>query len=90
MSRWADWYAANLSSGGFPLSDVANLYARAGQTDLALEWLERAFLGRDPNLPYIGVNPSFDCLHNEPRYRNLLRRMNFSEDVIAQILEEAA
>ncbi|MHC4710565.1 MAG: protein kinase domain-containing protein [Planctomycetota bacterium] len=55
---------------------IARLYAHAGETDLVLDWLERAFELREPNLPYIGVVPLFDGLRTDPRFDDLLRRMN--------------
>jgi tetratricopeptide (TPR) repeat protein len=55
--------------------DVAMFYVHAGEKASALNWLERAFEVRDPNLPYMGW-PDFDSLRSEPRYQALLRRMN--------------
>ena len=54
---------------------VSGLYLRAGENDLALEWLERAFADRDPNLPYLG-GPHSDSLRDDPRFQDLMRRMN--------------
>ena len=79
----AEQYGTTYSSP----SDVALLYLWAGKNEQALEWLERAFEARGPNIPYIGVNPGFDGLHHESRYQDLLRRVKFPEDVIARILE---
>jgi hypothetical protein len=67
---------------------LAILYVHAGHAEQALEWLDRAFEARDPFMPYIGVVPGLDDLHDEPHYQNLLRRMNFPEDVIAKYLNE--
>jgi serine/threonine-protein kinase len=55
---------------------AAQLYVRAGQHDLALDWLERAYEARNPNLPYISVTPVFDAIRSDPRFRALLQRMN--------------
>lgn len=55
---------------------IGTLYTRAGKNDEALEWLEKAFEAHDPNMPYIGVDPIFDILRNEPRFQDLLQRMN--------------
>ena len=49
-------------------------------------WLERAFEERDPNLPNIGWGEIADLLREDPRFEDLLRRMNFPEDVIAKCL----
>jgi serine/threonine protein kinase/tetratricopeptide (TPR) repeat protein len=55
---------------------IGTLYARAGQKSLALEWLEKAFEIRDPNIPYLSIDPIFDELRGEQRFRTLLERMN--------------
>jgi TolB-like protein/Tfp pilus assembly protein PilF len=54
--------------------DVASWYAYAGDKDRCLEWLERAYQARDPNLPYLGW-PDFDLVRSDPRFRDLLQRM---------------
>jgi tetratricopeptide (TPR) repeat protein len=59
-------------------TDIANLYLEARERAKALEWLEKAFEVRDPNLPYLGL-PLYDSLRSEPRYQTLLRRMNLPQ-----------
>jgi tetratricopeptide (TPR) repeat protein len=88
MHRLAEWYAAYSLSGPVSRLEVAATYASAGEKDPALEWLERGFEERDPNLPNVGVMLSFDGFHNDPRFQDLLRRMNFPEDVLARYLNE--
>ena len=58
---------------------VARQLARIQQTDLALDWLERAFAVRDPDLASIRVEPALDSLHNDPRYQDLLKKVGLSE-----------
>lgn len=53
---------------------VAIRYLHAGQEDKAIEWLERAFIQRDPNLPYLLV-PELDDVRSDPRVQELMRRM---------------
>jgi TolB-like protein/predicted Ser/Thr protein kinase len=55
---------------------IGTLYTRAGKKEEAIEWLERAFEARDGNLPYLSVDPIFDYLRDEPRFQDMLRRMN--------------
>ena len=55
---------------------IATIYTRAGQKDKALIWLEKAFAYHDTNMPYIGIDPIFDILKDDPRFSNLLKKMN--------------
>jgi hypothetical protein len=48
---------------------------RAGNRSQALEWLDRAYEMRDPNL-YGVISPMWDSVRDDPRFRNLRRRMN--------------
>jgi TolB-like protein/Tfp pilus assembly protein PilF len=55
---------------------IAYPYAAAGETEKTLQWLEKGFEIRDPNMPYI-IEPIFvDLLGDEPRYQELLQKMN--------------
>jgi serine/threonine protein kinase/Flp pilus assembly protein TadD len=58
---------------------IGTLYTRAGKIDEALEWLEKACDEKDSNMPYINVDPIFDILRDEPRFQDLLRRLNFPD-----------
>ncbi|HEY6221931.1 MAG TPA: hypothetical protein VIX13_05285, partial [Candidatus Eisenbacteria bacterium] len=55
-------------------TDVATLYAHAGETDRTLEWLEKGFQVHDQNMPYMGW-PDWDGVRSDPRFQDLLRRM---------------
>jgi hypothetical protein len=56
---------------------TADLYVIAGNAEKALDWMEKGFEVRDPNLPYLGVAPLVvDLLKDEPRYHALMRKMN--------------
>jgi serine/threonine-protein kinase len=59
---------------------VATLYARADETELALDWLERSFYARETNISNLQVLPAFSGLRGHPRYEALLRRMNLVRD----------
>jgi hypothetical protein len=57
---------------------VARYYLFAREPERALDWLERAFEQRDPSLPYLASgHKNFDLVRGHPRYRELLRRLNF-------------
>jgi TolB-like protein/tRNA A-37 threonylcarbamoyl transferase component Bud32 len=54
---------------------LALAYIMAGEKDRALEWLEKGFELRDPNMVYLGF-PIFDSLRSDVRFQDLLHRMN--------------
>ena len=54
------------------LWQIATLYTRAGDDGQALDYLEKAAGVRDPNLPYITIDPLFDGLRDEPRFQALI------------------
>jgi len=54
----------------------AKIYSALGENDLAFEWLERAYEGHDASLAAILNDESLIGLHQDPRFDELLRRMN--------------
>ncbi len=79
MRRAAAALAQRFSTSYALPADIAAFYAMVGEHDEALDWLERAFEVHDPGMPYIGM-PAFDPLRSDPRFQDLLRRMNLPED----------
>ena len=53
---------------------MARIYVGLGDKDKAFEWLEKDYDER--SLPFILVDPIFDPLRSDPRFQDLLRRMN--------------
>ncbi|MCK4962183.1 MAG: protein kinase, partial [Anaerolineales bacterium] len=79
--RIADVLAARYDKpGGFRARTLAELYFDAGDKDLAVDWFEKAYEEHDPNLPYLG-RPFWDPLRSDPRFLDLLRKMNLPLDV---------
>ncbi len=52
------------------------LYAHAEKKPQALEWLEKTFQEREPALVHLAVAWDWHMLHSEPRFEDLLRKMN--------------
>jgi TolB-like protein/DNA-binding winged helix-turn-helix (wHTH) protein len=60
-------------------TQLARVYAWRGETDKAFEWLERAYIKREPALTWLKIDPFLRSLHNDARYKNLLRKINLPE-----------
>jgi len=56
-------------------SEMAQLYACAGNKERALEMLEKEYEVHDPNLPGFLRYPIFEFVHDEPRYQNLFHKI---------------
>jgi len=56
--------------------DIALVYMGLRNKAQALEWLDRAYEDRSFFLTWAKVDPRFDILRGEPRFQDLLRRMN--------------
>jgi serine/threonine-protein kinase len=66
-----------LANQGNAMATAIALAATAlGEKQLALDWLEKAVETRDILAAYLTVIPSFQPLHDEPRYKQLLQKMN--------------
>lgn len=55
---------------------VALVYTGLGEVDRAFEWLEIGFEDRDPSLDSLKAWPYWESLRDDPRYTDLLRRLN--------------
>ena len=58
---------------------LAEIYTALGEKDQAFQWLEAAYEQRHPYFPWIGWNPYYESLRNDPRFLDLLQRLNLSE-----------
>ena len=59
---------------------VAPLYAAMGDRDAALQALEDAYQRRSMLLPFAAIEPAFRDLREEPRFRDIIRRMGLTPD----------
>jgi serine/threonine protein kinase/Tfp pilus assembly protein PilF len=55
---------------------IAAIYVGLKDKDHAFEWLEKAFQDRADWMAFLKVDPRFDSLKSDPRFTNLLHRMN--------------
>jgi len=56
--------------------EIALIYVGLERKDQAFEWLGKAFQERSDMLVYLKVDPRLDALRSDPRFQDLLRRMN--------------
>jgi serine/threonine-protein kinase len=75
LSRMAETLVVRSRTSHVTPWQIGTLYTRAGKNDEALDWLEKAFEARDPNVPYLSVDPIFDDLRANPRFQDLIRRL---------------
>ena len=59
-----------------PSYPVAAIYVALGENEEAIAALERAYAERDTWMDYLGLDPRMDPLRPDPRFADLLRRMN--------------
>lgn len=58
---------------------IAAVYAGLGQKDEAFAWLEKDFQARSGQLAKTRWRPAFEPLRSDPRFADLLRRMNLTQ-----------
>jgi DNA-binding winged helix-turn-helix (wHTH) protein/TolB-like protein/Tfp pilus assembly protein PilF len=60
-----------------PPHNIALIYNALGESSKALDYLEKAFAEKDVRMVWLKVEPKWNNLRNEPRFIELMRRMNF-------------
>ena len=58
---------------------VASIYAALGDKEHAFAELESAFAERDWYLHRLKVDPYWDTLRDDPRFKEMLKRLNLPE-----------
>jgi serine/threonine protein kinase/tetratricopeptide (TPR) repeat protein len=60
-----------------PPTQIAMIYGALGERDTAFAWLERAFEDKAWLMDEMNVDPLFDVFRGDPRFDDLIRRMNY-------------
>jgi serine/threonine protein kinase/tetratricopeptide (TPR) repeat protein len=58
---------------------IAAIYAGLGEIDQAFQWLENAYQERSGWLIWLRADPVSDPLRSDPRFQDLMRRMNLPQ-----------
>ncbi len=75
LKELEDKYARKEANGQY----ISAVYAGLGEKDKAFEWLEKDFQARNGKLMEIRWKIQFEPLHDDPRFKDLLKRMNLPE-----------
>ena len=67
--------------------NIAEVHAWRGENDLAFDWLDRTYAQREPGLADIKLDPYFQRLAGDPRYKAFLRKMNLPESPLTARLQ---
>jgi serine/threonine-protein kinase len=66
-----------LSKQGYSVcTDIAFIHSGLGNNEMAFKLLGRAYEGKEEKIAYFKVDPRWDNLRPDPRYKSLLQRMN--------------
>jgi serine/threonine protein kinase/Flp pilus assembly protein TadD len=63
---------------GMPPTHIALAYNGLGDTERAIEWLEKGFADHDPKMAFLKVDPKWNNLRSSPRFIELMTRMGLA------------
>ena len=66
------------NKGHEPALELAGIYSYLGDRDEAINWLEKA-CEQQENLTWLKVDPTWDKLRDDTRFKDLLKRLNLPE-----------
>jgi eukaryotic-like serine/threonine-protein kinase len=79
MQAWLDDLISQSTHHYVAPLDIATLYARLGEKEHALEWMEKGYQARDANMVDIATEPCYDFLHSDRPFTDLLRRVGLPQ-----------
>jgi len=62
-----------------PFCYTAWIHTRLGDNDKALSFLEKAYENKEGELATLKIDPKWDSLRDEPKFKDLLKRMRFPD-----------
>lgn len=76
--RYLAWFEETRRKEYFHPGHIALATAALGDVESTFRWLEEGIRERDPNVVNKILSPYFQLLHSDPRYQDILRRMNLA------------
>ena len=64
--------------GYVPAAAFVNAYLGLGDKEQAFAWMERAYQEQSMILQYLKVHPFFDPVRDDPRFKDLVRRVGLN------------
>jgi len=75
-----DYYLDKSEKGFIHNAKLFFIYAALNNKDAAFEWLERTYDEKEAYIGLLKVEPMFDNLRSDPRFQDLVDRMNFPDN----------
>jgi len=73
-----EFLKADAEKGALVDYAVATVYARLGDKEQAVSWLEKAYHAHDPYVVYLKIDPPFDNFRSDPRIIEMMRRIGLA------------
>jgi hypothetical protein len=78
LQSWLDGLTEISKHGYVSSYSIAQAYMRMGEKEKTFEWLQKAYEEHDSGLVSIAVEPMFEPVRSDPRFKDLLRRLKLS------------
>jgi TolB-like protein/Tfp pilus assembly protein PilF len=78
LQSWLDGLTEISKHGYVSSYSIAEAYMRMSEKEKAFDWLEKAYDEHDSGLVSVGVDPLFDSVRSDGRFRDLLKRLRLS------------
>jgi serine/threonine protein kinase/tetratricopeptide (TPR) repeat protein len=78
LQSWLDGLTEISKHGYVSSYDIAQIYARMGEREKTVIWLEKAYDEHDSGLVSLGVDPLFKSVRSDARFHSLLKRLGLS------------
>src|SRR5467141_668695 len=78
LQSWLDGLTEISKHGYVSSYSIAQAYMRMGEKEKTFGWLEKAYEEHDSGLVSLAVEPIFDPVRSNPRFRDILRRMKLA------------